>query len=508
MAASVLAGAGYLLQAKWTLGLGLPLDDAWIHQTYARNLVERGEWAFQPGEPSAGSTAPLWTLILAIGRWLGLDPLAWTYAAGIALLVMTAWTAGRWLSHRQPGLRGWAIAAAALVVFEWHLVWASVSGMETLALAFIALLVLLAVDQGDWPALGVGLCLGAGLWIRPDALLLAVPVTLAGVAHTTRQPRGSWPGLPWTFAVAAPLIGAYLAFNHSLSGEWWPTTFYAKQAEYAVLRARPLLTRLFEQAQAPLVGMGMVLLPGLALAVVRDVRERKWARLAAPLWIALHLAAYAVRLPVTYQHGRYALPVIPALLVLGLDGLATWARPLDSRSLRRRLSRAWLGSLLAVAAGFYLLGARAYARDVAIIESEMVAASRWIAEHTEPGALVAAHDIGALGYFGDRPLVDLAGLVSPEVVPILRDEAVLARYLDERRAEYLMTFPGWYPILVQNAELVFTTRGSYSPTAGGENMAVFRWRAASFARPAPAVLYSFQSTSGRDAHGNHRGHYR
>jgi hypothetical protein len=113
--------------------------------------------------------------------------------------------------------------------------------------------------------------------------------------------------------------------------------------------------------------------------------------------------------------------------------------------------------------------------DVAVIESEMVAAAHWVAENTEPGSLIGAHDIGALGYFGDRELVDLAGLVSPEVIPFIRDESRLGNYLDEQAADYLVTFPGWYPDLVARSTLVYQTNKQYSPEMGGENMAVYRW---------------------------------
>src|SRR5688572_23083681 len=54
--------------------LAFPLDDAWIHQTYARTFAQNGEWAYRPGQPSSGSTAPLWTLLLALGYWLGAPP--------------------------------------------------------------------------------------------------------------------------------------------------------------------------------------------------------------------------------------------------------------------------------------------------------------------------------------------------------------------------------------------------------------------------------------------------
>jgi hypothetical protein len=44
---------------------GFPLDDSWIHLHFARNLAEGAGFAYNPGVPVAGSTAPLWTLLLA-----------------------------------------------------------------------------------------------------------------------------------------------------------------------------------------------------------------------------------------------------------------------------------------------------------------------------------------------------------------------------------------------------------------------------------------------------------
>jgi len=202
------------------------------------------------------------------------------------------------------------------------------------------------------------------------------------------------------------------------------------------------------------------------------------------------------------------MPTIPVLAVVGLDGMFSWIQPAAARPWRWVLSRAWPATFGAVTAVFWLLGCRAYAQDVAIIETEMVDTARWIADNTEPEALIAAHDIGALGYFGSRPLLDLAGLVSPEVIPILRDETALAQYLDERDADYLMTFPGWYPLLTSLAQPLHVGTARFSPAAGGENMVVYRWRLAPFARQGVPVLYFSQSSAGGVDHGNHRGHNR
>jgi hypothetical protein len=91
--------------------------------------------------------------------------------------------------------------------------------------------------------------------------------------------------------------------------------------------------------------------------------------------------------------------------------------------------------------------------------------------------LIAAHDIGAIGYFAERPLLDLAGLISPEVIELLSDEALLSAYVLDSSADYLVTAPGWtYPTLTgsPHAELVFET--NYLPTEeqGFNNMAVYR----------------------------------
>ena len=124
---------------------------------------------------------------------------------------------------------------------------------------------------------------------------------------------------------------------------------------------------------------------------------------------------------------------------------------------------------------FWIRGADAYAKDVAVIETEMVAASKWISANTGADELIAAHDIGALGYFAERRILDLAGLITADVIPIMRDETALEVFVDEQGADYLMTFPGWYPHLTDGRSIIYSTRGTVSPSIGGENMTVYRW---------------------------------
>ena len=140
--ALVVAVALFLIRSLSISSIGFPLDDAWIHQTYARNLALRGEWAFLPGEVSAGSTSPLWTLMLAIGYGLALSPILFSNLLGCLLLLGIVWLiAGHLPSDLQarPALQ---VSLLLIVLFEWHLLWAALSGMETLLLGLHILVIL------------------------------------------------------------------------------------------------------------------------------------------------------------------------------------------------------------------------------------------------------------------------------------------------------------------------------------------------------------------------------
>jgi hypothetical protein len=454
--------------------IGFPLDDAWIHQTYARNLAALGEWSFIPGEVSAGSTSPLWTLLLIPGQAVGLDPVWYSaFLGGVALLGVGGLIAALLLCfHDLKPV--WFVGITSGVLLEWHLLWAALSGMETLLLGLHILIVLLGVQRKWDPGL-LGVLVGLGLWIRPDALLGALPVALY-VLSENGSVRSRLACALRSFIGFLLLAIPYLGINYLLGGEIWPSTFFAKQIEYGVTRELGLLQRFLTVASAPLVGPTALLLPGLVISIRERIRQRSWIPLGGILWLIFFILIYALRLPVTYQHGRYMMPLIPVLCFYGIDGVIIAINSYRHMPAGRVLVRAWGISLIILTLVFIGLGANAYARDVAVIETEMVVTAKWIQANTDENDLIAAHDIGALGYYADRDILDLAGLVSPEVIEILRDEPALAEFIDEQGADYLVTFPSWYPLLTADQVPIFSSQGEVSPAIGGENMAVYRWR--------------------------------
>ncbi len=194
----------------------------------------------------------------------------------------------------------------------------------------------------------------AGVWIRPEAVL-ALPILGLAVALARGSPaQRVWRGLA---VLAAPLISLllYFAFNRSLGGDLWPNTFYAKQVEYSVMRGEAWAQRAGEQAAAVLAGPLVVLVPFVLVTVWATVKQGRWARLAPLAWAIVHMAAYTLRLPVSYQHGRYLIPVIPIGLLYGAAGLRlVWLRWQKALAGRVVVRVAWL-SWGAVALVFLLI---------------------------------------------------------------------------------------------------------------------------------------------------------
>lgn len=473
-AASILMALIYLLASKLVYGIGFPLDDSWIHQTYARNLAEHGEWAFRPGVKSAGSTSPLWSALLSIGFLIGLSPYIWTFFLGTVIIFSLAticeWAVRNLIATYRPKLP-WV---AFFIVFEWHLSWAAMSGMETLLHGLIVTSILILLMTNTPRYLTLGLLTGLATWVRPDGLTLLGPVFLF-ILFCEEDTESKLKAAGRYLIGFGSLFIPYLLFNLYIGGTPMPNTFYAKQAEYAAWQDKSIFSRLGQLSIQLLAGPAIAILPGILIWIFLAVKKRLWGSLAAILWCFGYLTMYVLRLPV-YQHGRYIMPAMPVFFLFGLLAFFNFNQSKIFGRYHWIAQTFWHASTLMILVSFVFVGSNAYAQDVAIIESEMVVTAKWVSENLPKDSLLAVHDIGALGYFDDHELVDLAGLISPEVIPFIRDEEQIASYLNNKGADYLIAFPDFYPLLTQNAEVVFASGSQITILLGEKNMTVYRWK--------------------------------
>ncbi len=439
-------------------GPGWPLDDAWIHAEFARHLAAGEGLAFAAGDRVAGSTAPLWTALVSLGFTFGLSPLVWTKLVGVGCFLLAV-VAARRLAETLGLAPGLAVLAAALTAATGWLVWGALSGLEIplfLSLSLAGIERHVRERGGERLPLAPAILALAAL-ARPEGLLLLALAAFDG-AFATRGPasrRALAGGLALAAAVLTPPALAYTV----IGGSPLPTTFAAKAGGVA---------RLLPEGRHLYAALGVLFRasPFLTLAAGAGVL-RLAERLGTSEDRGLLPALWLVGLPVAQSllaapagsllgnFGRYLFPLLPLAVILGLLGCQGLVERV-SAVIRRRLVLAALAAALLVPAGIELVrvGGR-FAQSVRNVQESDVAMAHWLAARLPAGAVLAAHDVGALGYFLDNPLIDLAGILDGRARAAMTaaeaagsdwQEGLLA-FLGERRPDYLVVFPRFLPFL-------------------------------------------------------------
>ena len=99
--------AALLLFLALTYGVrGYVIDDTFIHLQYAKNLKQGFGLVFNPGEPVAGTTSPMWSVLLGWLPSFGIELVLWSkllgWFAAVASLVLFWWIAGRFRLSSAP----------------------------------------------------------------------------------------------------------------------------------------------------------------------------------------------------------------------------------------------------------------------------------------------------------------------------------------------------------------------------------------------------------------------
>lgn len=436
--------------------LGAPLDDAWIHFQFARNLSQGHGFSYNPGEPQPGSTAPLWTLLLA---GVGLFTVE-AHHFLVASLILSAgfMLAAAWLTYGFTWWvgqhQGFALLAALGTLLAGRFVWAGLAGMETTAFAALSLAAIWLYSRDGlrpWPALLFALA----SQIRPEGHLLFA-LALADTAYHWVRVNGQWSmvnvkGLGRQMGVA---LGIYLLvalpytlFSLSVTGHPLPNTFYAKAGSQHLFSWRTVRETVgFHWQDNP--AAFLLLLAGLWPLWRRSRLAVAWL-LLLPLFVGLIIDQ-------VWHYGRYTLPLIPLQMVAAALGLQwLWAQ-----SKRRLPQTRWATAvpLMLVVLLFLWAGGRnlpQWATTLGQNSQEIltvdVAIGHWLAGNTPPDALIAVDDIGAIGFLSGRRLLDLNGLISPEMWPVIKGEVAgrprneaTARLLSELQPNYLAVFPEWH----------------------------------------------------------------
>jgi len=465
------------------LGLGLPIDDAYIFIRYAENMASGHGFSFNPGETSFGCTSLLWPALLAavFKAFPFLSHETAAFWAGACCFAASASLAGVLVSRRASSLAA-GLFCGLLLSLSPIMLMNGVSGMETgltfLLLALIAWLLL----SGKARPVATGIIAGLMTLNRPEAAYFAPGVLVAWLMLAAV--RGEKPGLAETvkvvlgWAILAVPAGFWI---HSNTGFALPGTYLGKIMSIDPdALDRGALERLVHSVLSlgdgwlRLIGalrlLGVVIAGGAvveaAAALLRSRRGKGgWPALGRiTLFGFLFLpASYGLAFPVGPPFGgyyiRYIAPVMTASAVLGTLGAVTAAR-LAGRRWKALFRLGPAASAAVFMAGTVYLGwlwSFQMEHELKVFESEVrlntgirSEAAKWVRENTEKDArvMVGYTGLGVVGAKSRRYVLDLGALINPDIYSYYQKAGkdpgqkwkAAVSYMNDKGVDYYVTF--------------------------------------------------------------------
>jgi len=381
-------------------------DDAFISMRYAQNWADGTGLVFNPGEYVEGFSDPLWVFLLGVFTKLGfpIEDTARLLGGLSAALVIAV--CGLTAGSADGRIRGGRVAAL-LLALSGEFAYYAVAGLETTLFSVILLT--------------------AGLvWQPQPSLKRSLILALLGLLAALTRPEGA--------IILAAILGSNVILNWRDPGRWVLPTILtsisvgllllARWTYYDALLPNTFLAKPFVASQAYLLSAlrflyGYFLVDARYIVCIFALGSLIWYRrnymilsLASLVGVGLLFMAWSG------GHPRFFTPYLPALYLLAGNMMVT----LGSRGKKWNLLMITIVLLLASLsifstvqrASFLYLGGR----DPSGHSFGHAAVGRWLQEHTAPEASVLAWEIGAIGFYSDRRILDTQGLIDREVATL------------------------------------------------------------------------------------------
>jgi hypothetical protein len=420
--AIVAAALAWFVRDHW----GGVYDDTFIYLRYVRNLEAGCGLRFNCGDPPVeGFTGPLHLALLWLGgrftsQLIDLSQILCTVglAAALGLAVWAAVIAGRDAGRWRPAAI--AVSVAAVLALDHFVLLNAITGMETaLAAAAVTAIAIAALAERRWLLIAA---VGAALVVRPECLVFAIALPIVPGLRRVKY-----------LAAIAGIALAIAAARYSIFGSLAPNTYYAKAG--GSWRHVELGLAYLGDAIAD---FPLAFAAPLALLLPAGPRRRACGYLlaASAAWLAFFLRSGGD----TFEYSRLVFPLVPALTVLAVVGIAELAGRAVVVLRRAPTALPLAGELAAVAVALACAGRAAVAHAIPPQGTsprvvEWAATGRYLHDHFR-GATVATVPIGAIGYYSRLPVLDLVGLTEPAIARAGRsvpDELLTKRWIGHER---------------------------------------------------------------------------
>ncbi|MDH3892398.1 MAG: hypothetical protein OEV49_15095 [candidate division Zixibacteria bacterium] len=391
-----------LVRLAFHLFTGFTGDDAFITFRYAENLAAGSGFVYNSGQQVLGTSSPMFALLLAAFSLAGLKPPFAALMVSLASSGVTAVVVYQLALH--IGFKQFAWTPTLLYILFPRSVSAESCGMETALFTtlVISAIYLFRTSRYTWSLVLASLAIVT----RPEgcfALLIII------VAITYKERGVSWRRLLPPVLIVSP----WLIFSELYFGSVVPHSIPAKLALYNRIGVDSGWERVvFLMAWHNPFGW---VLTGLVVAGCIYLMRKHQTGLLEIAWSFGLILFYA--LSPTHLFFWYVAPIYPVYLILA-------SCPLLSPRLQGSGTDSSTGKVVIYACTCLALlmlfascrTAVSYKAQQEVLDSVHRAIGGYLRKNADAADLVAAEDIGYIGYYSRLRILDRDGLVSPEAV--------------------------------------------------------------------------------------------
>jgi hypothetical protein len=450
-------------------------DDAFYYFAIARN-VWLGHGVSVDGVTPTNGFHPLWalTLLLPFAVSHGGDlPLHLSLSLAALFDVGAAWLAYL-IVRRVAGSTWGGVLAAGFYAFNPVVAMESLNGLETalgvfcFALTSFVYLTRIAQQRRvvicDWALLG--LAIGLMLLARTDSVLFALLLGLHALWRGRHALLLTATGLTLAVVITGLVLAPWLAWNLVTFGTIVQSSAIAAPSVFRRALFEPLangvpFSQVWRGGFLPVINLSLLLafwyagLPWVALAVAAilkrvllppgsegeagtRIRNGYPGQLLLPL-IGAVLPLLVHTLIRWYPRSWYYVPLAWASALAVGPALARIGASLNAVERGKALARVGLAAVVVV---LVLQGVNWWRKGFYPWQSHMLAGARWMATQAPQNAVVASFNSGLQAYYGDRPIINLDGVVDWGAIRAGESRSLLD-YAQQRGATHLVDYQAY-----------------------------------------------------------------
>jgi len=485
--------------------MGVPLDDTWIHFQFADNFAKGYFYQYNPGEPTAGTTSPLYVIVLGSISFIIKNFivssifisalfhfLSCIFIYKLSLLIFESEYSPLKDLKSAFSPKFISLMIAMLSVLAGRFTWSALSGMETTMFTFFCIAGIyfhvMNIQLRKFNLLPV-VFLALATVSRPEGYLLCLLYfgdTLANLIKDGSFKRYFFKLLS-AVGIFLILTLPYLIFSYSISGHFFPNTYRGQGGGFSILPNTEYLRIAFTYFFRDNLITGFMLMISIPFYIINF--KKYFSKFRSVYLIILCLLilpfAFSIFIPNWRHHVRYLIPLIPFVNIITVYVLVSL---MDGNHLLRLKSFIFkdqkrFACILIFSFVYFTVFAVALGKNTDNINSQQVKLAEWVHENVRRDETIALNDIGAITFINKNRIIDMAGLVTPEILRYRTYQLDVNldstnSLLKKNNVAYIIIYDNWYKEFLNKYKdnLTFVTSAvlEENTICGGIEMKVYK----------------------------------